>query len=139
MGEWICISTVRDVCAVWRRVLSSMLRPLYPWGRSHCCSLGRRLSGPRNLSGFYGEKKYCPCRELNPYRSARRPCSYHSSCNTRAITRLGMRVDDKETQNLSEPQNMHMRHNSIYFDNLFYIILCRGPLSLVSTTTLEKK
>jgi len=51
-------------------------QPLYTRGKSPCYPFDRRLGGSQSQSGRGDEEKksfYCPCRELNPGRAARKP------------------------------------------------------------------
>jgi hypothetical protein len=52
MGEWRYSTTILDLGTRWRCVVNIIPRENPPWN-----SLGRRLSGPQNRSGYCGVKK----------------------------------------------------------------------------------
>jgi hypothetical protein len=59
-----------NVGARWRRVISSMSRPLYPWGKSPRYIFDSRMEGPQGRLGRGGERKNSfMCLKSNPDRT----------------------------------------------------------------------
>jgi hypothetical protein len=59
-GEWRFSSTILEFGTRWKKVVSFILGPLYPRGKSPRYPLDRSLSGPQNRSGLCGEDKKSP-------------------------------------------------------------------------------
>jgi hypothetical protein len=71
MGKWRYSSTIQDLDTRWRWEVSFTPQPLYHQGNCPRHPLNRKLGGPQNRSGRYGEdKNSCPCGESNPVSAA---------------------------------------------------------------------
>jgi hypothetical protein len=58
---------VPNLGTIWKLVVSFMPWPLYSWEKNTHHEMNRRLVGPTPSLGIrVGEKKSCPCQELNP-------------------------------------------------------------------------
>jgi hypothetical protein len=67
MGEWRYSSTILSLGTRWRWVVSFMLQPLQPWGKSSRFLLDRRLGEPQSWAGRYAvEKNLTPARNQTP-------------------------------------------------------------------------
>jgi hypothetical protein len=57
MAEWRYSSTILNLSARWRWVVSFTFLPLYLWGNSFWYPFNRSLVGPQRLSGRYREEE----------------------------------------------------------------------------------
>jgi hypothetical protein len=83
MGEWRYSSTIPDLGTKWRWVVSFTPWLLYPRGKSPRHPLDRRLGGPQNSSGRYGEEEcFLPLTEIEPRPSSPWPIPITSELET---------------------------------------------------------
>jgi hypothetical protein len=125
VGEWKYSSTILDLSARSRWVVSFTQQLLYPQGKSPWYPFGRRLGGSQSWPRCCGEEDSCPCHELNPghpacslllYRLSYPELFIHCWCNTVLMMHVF-----KSPLGFSNAKNIALSRPSLH---IIRIVLC---------------